>query len=246
MKIVSYNLHFGGKKGDANQWQKVLAEFDPDIIFAQESFDPGEYFSLEQRADSKWRLWAPVSGVKWGSAIVTPRHELEPVELDEFAGWVTGGRISNLTIGGKSQSVMVFSVHAPSPGPYEKTVSKILDALFKRWDKTALIVGGDFNITTAKRRPKSVTPPPHNTAGEIKILERMRRELGLLNAWQVLHPNEDLPQTLRWSKDPITPYHCDGIFVSHDLVPHLLNASVEGGEPWKALSDHNPVTVTLD
>lgn len=38
-----YNLRFGGKTGLGNHWQKVIAEFDPEIIFAQESFDPNQY-----------------------------------------------------------------------------------------------------------------------------------------------------------------------------------------------------------
>ncbi len=244
MKIFSYNLHFGGKTGLGNHWQKLIAEFDPDIIFAQESFDPNQYFRNGQISHPKSFLWEPVEGRKWGSAIVTPRHQIEPVELDEFGGWVIGGRISNVMIGGISQSVMVFSIHAPSPGPYEPAVSKILDAIAKRWDGTPLIIGGDFNLTTAIRHQSELTLSS-NTVGERKILQRLRTQFGLLNAWQALHPNENLPQTLRWNRDPVPAYHCDAIFVSHSHLPHLLDASIESGGEWTTLSDHNPVVATL-
>lgn len=245
MKVLSYNLHFGGKTELGNQWQKLIAEFDPDIVFAQESFHPNQYFSPDKFSDFKGCIWSSVPERKWGSAILTPRHQLEIVDLGEFGGWVTGGRISNLTIGGVTQSAMVFSIHAPSPGPYEPAVTKILDAIARRWDKAPLIIGGDFNLTTAIRHSNEPVPPSPNTVGERKILDRLRREFGLLNAWQVLHPNENLPQTLRWNRDPLPAYHCDAVFLSHSHLPHLVHAGIESSGEWGILSDHNPVAATL-
>jgi endonuclease/exonuclease/phosphatase family metal-dependent hydrolase len=245
MKIVSYNIHFGGKTGPANQWHEVFAGIAPDIVFAQESLHPCEYFSADQFAGYNGCIWSAVPERKWGSAILAPGHELEPVNLDEFGGWVVGGKVSDLMIGGVKQTAMVFSVHAPSPGPYEPSVEKILDAIARRWDKTPLIVGGDFNLTTAIRHSSEPVPPSPNTAGERRILERMRREFGLFNAWQVMHPNENLPQTLRWNRDPVPTYHCDAIFLSHHFLPSLLHVSVESSSKWTTMSDHNPIVAVL-
>lgn len=50
MKIVSYNLQFGGKLGVANSWQELMQEFSPDLVFAQESFHPRRFFSEDQFA----------------------------------------------------------------------------------------------------------------------------------------------------------------------------------------------------
>ena len=134
-------------------------------------------------------------------------------------------------------------IHAPSPGPYEPVVNGILDEIAKIKDGMSMILAGDFNITTALRHSSEAIK---NTAGERRILSRMRKEFGLFNAWQTLHPNQDLPQTLRWTKKPSAPYHCDAIFVSHDLLPHLVSAEVISTGDWGVISDHNPILITLD
>ncbi len=243
MKIVSYNLHFGGKTGPGNQWEQMMADFAPDFVFAQESFDPQRYFSPDEFASFKGCIWAAVQGHKWGSAILSRCHQLEAVQLTEYEGWVIGARVHDLVIGGVPQSAMLFCIHAPSPGPYEPVVNRILDDIKKRWDGQPLIVAGDFNITTAIRHPKEALK---NTRGELKILRRLRQELGLLNAWQVLHPNQDLPQTLRWNKDTLPSYHCDAVFLSQSHLSHLRDASIESSGVWGQLSDHNPAVVTIE
>ena len=246
MKIVSFNMHFGGKTGPNNSWQRLIAEVAPDIVFAQESFHPEEYLSAEALAQFTEPVWKSVPGRKWGSAILSKNHQLEPVTLQGFEGWVVGAEIPDLVVGGIEQRALVFSIHAPSPGPYEPVVKAILDAIAKRWSKTPMIIAGDFNVTTAFRHSAEKVPPPKNTAGERKFLNRMRREFGMMNAWQVLHPNEDLPQTLRWSKDPVPPYHCDAVFLSHAHLAHLSEATIENSGVWSEMSDHNPIIVTLD
>ncbi len=41
MRIVTYNMHFGGK--DRSHWTKVLDEIQPEIMLVQESFAPVEH-----------------------------------------------------------------------------------------------------------------------------------------------------------------------------------------------------------
>ena len=243
MRIVSYNMHFGGNKGAGNPWQQMIREFAPDIVFAQESFHPEHYLSPDELAQFKGCIWSHVLERKWGSAILSHRHQLEPVSLPEFEGWVVGARIPDLVIGGVPQAVMVFNVHAPSPGPYEPAVKRIFSEIAKKWDKTPLIVAGDFNLTTAIRHPSEAL---RNSPGEISLQERLRREFGLFNAWQILHPNQSLPQTLRWTKDQLPPYHCDAIFLSHNHLAHLASVKIENSGIWAKMSDHNPIVVTLE
>ena len=200
MKVATYNIHFGGKKGSGNAWQGLLTAHDLDLIMAQETFHPSEYFSKTDFAKFRGCLWMHVPDGKWGSAIVSRNHEIQEVQIPEFSGWVVAGRIPDLMIGSRSHDVLVVSVHAPSPGPYEPSVRRILDAIAAIRGTSKLLIGGDFNITTAFRHPADELPLK-NTTGEIKLLERMRREFGLVNAWQTAHPNRSLPQTLRWSKD---------------------------------------------
>ena len=243
MNIVSYNLHFGGKTGDGNQWRQMMAEFAPDFVFAQESFHPKMYFSPDEFASFKNCIWSNVPGQKWGSAILSRYQPLEAVHLTQYEGWVVGARVPELVIGGVSQSALLFCIHAPSPGPYEPVVNRILDAIMERRDGQPVLVAGDFNITTAIRHPNETLK---NTSGEVKILKRLRQELGLLNAWQVMHPNQDLPQTLRWNKDRLPPYHCDAVFLNQSHLSHLRDARIESSGVWGQLSDHNPVVVTLE
>lgn len=244
MKLVTYNLRYGGVRGEANHWRQLLRDFQPDIVFAQESLAPGEYFAPEQRDQFRSCLYRPVPHGKWGCAPLSPTMDIEAVGVDGFDGWVVGGKIANFPVSGAPGPAMAFSLHAPSPGPYEPSVDNILDAIAKVWDGTPLIIAGDFNITTAVRHASEEIGP--NTPGERRILTRMRKEFGLVNVWQLLNPNENLPQTLRWARDPVPPYHCDGIFIDQRLIRSLSDVRVEGAGPWATLSDHNPIIASFD
>lgn len=245
MNIVSYNLRYGGNTSVSpeNHWQRLMKDFEPDLVFAQESVHPEKYYSGEVFAGFKSALYTPVPHGKWGSALLSKTHALEPITLPGFEGWVTGAKVPDLKIGGSSQTAMVFSLHAPSPGPYEPHVNRILDAIAKVRDGSPLIIAGDFNLTTAVRDP--LDPLGKNIPSEKRILERLRCEFGLFNAWQIMHPNQPLPQTLRWSKNPLPHYHCDGVFVSHVHLQHLVQAKVESAGHWGTLSDHNPIFVSF-
>lgn len=59
------------------------------------------------------------------------------------------------------------------------------------------------------------------------------------------NPNEDLPQTLRWSRNKTLPYHCDRIFVSASWYRYLDRCEVLDSPTWELLSDHSPVVATL-
>lgn len=242
MKLISYNLHFGGKANDGNAWQRLIGDFSPDLILAQESFHPNDYLLQKQHVRSDRCVWSRVTDRKWGSVIYSRADSLERVDLPEFEGWVAGAMIRNAQIGGDRQDLLAFNIHAPSPGPYEPTVNRILDAIAKRRDGTPLILAGDFNITTARRHPAEELK---NTKGEIRLLDRLRNEFGLHNASQALHPDAALPQTLRWTKNPQMPYHCDAVFVSGSHLAHLETATVERTGLWSSMSDHFPVVVTL-
>lgn len=244
MKIATYNLHFGGHTNDTNHWQSMLSEFQPDFICAQESFHPSKYLSVEEFSKFKGCIHRNVHHGKWGSAILSRSHELDEVSLSlpEFEGWVVGARVHDFPLGNSYQTILLFSIHAPSPGPYEPRVNRLIDAISIQWPNTLLIMAGDFNLTTAIRRE---TETLQNTSGELKLLRKMQSEIGVRNAWQHLHPDDALPQTLRWSNKPLEAYHCDGIFISDSLTPHLVSAEVVGYGAWEKLSDHNPILISL-
>ncbi len=243
MKICTYNLRYGGNKNPGNHWQRLVNDLQADIVFAQESEDPSRYFSPETFEGFKGCIHENVAHGRWGSALLAKDYMLEPIEIVGFEGWVLGAKISDAILNGTVRPITIFCIHAPSPGPYEQHVTRILDEIARCHDGTPLILAGDFNLTTAIRHASE--EGMKNTPGERRILERLRREFGLINAWQALHPNVNLPQTLRWTNAPTKPYHCDAIFVSHSLLPHLVRAEVLGDSEFASMSDHNPIIVEL-
>ncbi len=82
-----------------------------------------------------------------------------------------------------------------------------------------------------------------NRPAELALFDRLESEFGLVSAWRLARPTGALPQTLRWMKEPTTPYHCDGIFLPADLAATVSFAQVLTDEPWTTLSDHNPVII---
>jgi len=239
MKVVTYNLRFGGKKG-LQHWQRLFDEFNPDLVLAQETHNPQDYFPGDQFSSiARMPIWEP-NFAKWGSAILCTRHELEPIALSKFKGNVVGGRISDFSIGGVTRPLSLFSVHTPGDD-YEQNVNEILDCIREVSDGSDMLIGGDFNITVAHRHQSEGRP---NSVRGLAILDRLRKEFGLINAWQAIHPNNDLQQTLRCGKEKTYPYHCDGIFIPHSWLRHLESCEI-ATDGWTEMSDHNPVIATF-
>jgi endonuclease/exonuclease/phosphatase family metal-dependent hydrolase len=68
------------------------------------------------------------------------------------------------------------------------------------------------------------------------------QQIGLVDAWQALHPGEPHPPTFRVHEAKEAPYCCDFVFVTPDLAPRLRSIRVDGATQ---VSDHQPVIVEL-
>jgi len=244
MKIVSFNLRHGGVTRSPNSWEKLLEDFQPDIVLAQESFDLSAYFSGGGPTAPASFLWEAVPDGNWGSVVASPRLALRKIDVPSLTGWVSGTICKENPLGG-NKPLVVFSLHTPTPGNYEKNTLAMLDAVaiaMKDLPPCDLIIGGDLNVTTALRHPDEELK---NSKGELKILERLRLEFGLLNAWQSANPNSKLPQTLRWSGNKSAAYHCDGLFIPEHRVGQLSHITIGNSEDWASWSDHNPIAASL-
>ena len=58
MKIITYNLHFGGK--GRVHWNEIIEEFNPEILLIQESYAPKEHLSPILHG-TKHQLFVPAS-----------------------------------------------------------------------------------------------------------------------------------------------------------------------------------------
>lgn len=240
MKIITYNLRFGGK--GCVHWKEIIDQHDPDVLLVQESYPPSDH--LPDEVDAARAVWSPAAGkngeMKRGSAVHFKRYEPQPIRLPQFHGWVVGAEIDDVF----GKRVRFFSLHAPSGmGTYQRVVNQILDCLLDFRDGTELVIGGDFNLSIGERHESEEL---RTSTADLKIQNRLRDEFGLVNCWQAANPNQPLPQTLRWSNQPKIPYHCDGIFVPNPWADQLESCEVISGELWDRLRNHNPVLAEIN
>jgi exonuclease III len=243
MRIVSYNLRLGGA-GNAH-WSKVFDEFDPDVFMVQESFEPIKHLPPLIHGDRhRDACWNSVEGLKWGSAVCVKGKIGRPLNLPDFQGHVVGVEIDSSAFAiSNGRPIRIFSVHAPDRGGYQRAVKSILDMIGENRGNGDLVIGGDFNLTVGERLE---TEPLETSKADMAILTRLRDEFRLVSAWQAANVGLPLPQTLRWAKDKVTPYHCDGIFIPQKWTSRLRSCRVVSGPEWHELSDHNPVMVEID
>ena len=232
MRIASFNMRQGGSH---THWRQILAAAEPDLLFVQESKDPAQFGAdLLEPLPLERTIWRPTSHGKWGSALFS-RSPLAPIPVPGFEGWVTGGEVQV-----PAEPLLAFSVHLPSQGSYLQAGHNLLDALRPIVKGRPVVLGGDWNFTVC---PREADDPTEHRPGELDFLERIAAEFGLKPAWRSANPMGPLPQTLRWMRDPTTPYHCDGVFLPQSEDQAVRSAIVLQGHPWDTLSDHNPLIV---
>jgi endonuclease/exonuclease/phosphatase family metal-dependent hydrolase len=233
VRIVTWNLRNGDWR---RAWPRLRNDLRPDIAFLQEADSAPEAESV---------IWMKVPNANWGSAVATSLGRLRPITISGYEGWVVGGEIE-----GHADPVAVFSVHAPSSTKhaprkaYPEEVVTIIGRIRQPMrPDVPLVIGGDFNFTLGERQPDESL---QTSTADRRALSAIA-SAGLVSCWTAAHPDQPLPQTLRWSGDrspeKATPYHCDGI-----LVPAawsgLVTCAVHADECFK-VSDHNPVSATV-
>lgn len=245
MKIVTYNLRFGGK--GRVHWQEIIDRYDPDVLLVQESYAPAEH--LPDDGEECCAVWSPAVGknreMKWGSGVYAKNQSPRMIRIPKFQGWVVGAEVKGIPGRfAKNRTVRYISLHAPSGmGSYQKVVNQILDILLKYRDGCDLVIGGDFNLSVGERLESEDLSTSN---ADRKIQVRLRDEFGLVNCWQTANPNQPLRQTLRWTNQPEAPYHCDGIFVPRRWAKRLKSSKVISGKLWNSLSDHNPILAEIE
>jgi len=222
----------------------MINEQTIDLLLVQESAHPDEHLPPLLHADARTRwVWTPVKQNGWGSGIYSATGTVTAIPVSGFEGWVIGAEITGSTWQNESsQSMIVFSIHAPSVAEsYSKQVMRILDVIYEIAAGRDMIIGGDFNLTVSA----SLETSRPISKQDLEIRKQLSDKFGLINCWQEANPNQPLAQTLRWSREPNTPYHCDGLFVPSSWRSRLESSIALSGDEWIQLSDHNPVVATF-
>lgn len=231
LRVATFNMLKGG--GTRVRPAQVLRDTRADLLLLQEAAGFGRLRSPA--------VWTRVENRPWGSAIVAARGRLEPLPVPAFEGWVVAARWHRP----EGHPVDVVSVHAPyRSGGYVGAMFGIVDALAAALGAQPghpLIVGGDFNVCVSARSHDGSTPGPRTR----RLHEQLREQLGLVSCWDAANPARIPAQTLRWTGNPVTAYHCDGLFVPSQWCPALRRCVVRQDDRWRVRSDHNPVIATF-
>jgi endonuclease/exonuclease/phosphatase family metal-dependent hydrolase len=243
VKLATYNILKGGSL--RVHWVRMIEDHSVDLLLVQESYAHHEHLPpLMYPNAGKQSAWEMAEKNGWGSGVFSRSGSVKPVAVPNFPGWVVGAEISGASWqAGIADPLLSFSVHAPSRGEaYWKQVNKLLDEVKKVAAGREVVIGGDFNLTVGK------WAGPERPTGkrDLAIQARLAEEFGLLNCWQAANPDRPLCQTLRWTGNRATPYHCDGIFVPRSWKDRLQSCVVLAGEEWDRLSDHNPVVACFN
>lgn len=238
MRIATYNLRKGGPC--RVHWLRMIEGHGVDLLLTQESYAPHEHLPPGAYPDvPRQSAWKAAGQNRWGSAVFACGGSVRPLAVRDFAGWVTAAEVSGTPWqGAPADPLLVFSVHAPAGlGGYWGQVHRLLDRIARLVRGREVIIGGDFNVAVSHH------PGGERPAGgkDLAIQARLAGEFGLMNCWQSANPGRAPCQTLRWSGDRHTPYHCDGLFVPASWRQRLQSCAVLAGGEWDVLSDHNPV-----
>lgn len=234
MTLVTWNGRFGRA---TRAWPALVERLGVDVAFLQEVSQPSSSFSS---------LWEAVPGRKWGTAVVARRGRFDAIQVAGYEGWVVGGVLT----GAGPAPIYLFSVHTPTASKsaprakYVREAVSIVSGIRNHHQVPAeaqLVLGGDFNFASLGQRLGG--EPIATTPTERQALTAFA-ELGLIPLWQACHPATPLPQTLRWSGNCATPYHCDGFLTSPALAAGARCEVIVSPAVGKH-SDHNAVAAWL-
>ena len=221
MKLATYNLRAGGRRGNRVHWQRMLQAFAPEILLMQETQAPASYLEPDfYAANASAHLLAGRARPQMGQRHLRSLRPVEAAGAARYNGYVVAAEVTGSDWSQRTgRPLRIASLHVPAP--YKRPMNEILDYFATLGPRHDWILGGDFNLAVGVRHASEPIPsdPPW-------LLRRLRREFNLMSCWQTVHPNCDLAQTLRWVGNPALPYHCDGFFVPASWYRHLDDCQV--------------------
>ena len=185
----------------------------------------------------------------WGSGIFVREGSLTAIDVADYDGWVAGAKWTR-SVGGREESTYLFSIHSPTgrDGHPRKSYVAESRAIVKSISNSAevpagarVIIGGDFNFKSLGERLASEALP--TGSDELAALTEFRSAEYCV-AWKDLNSGYPLAQTLRWTGNQATPFHCDG-FLMRGFDVTAAQCSVLSSAHVHRSSDHSPVVVWI-
>ena len=176
---------------------------------------------------------------QWGSGIFLKSGTVKEVVINNqyINGWLVGVEFDvDHPLNIFNTPFTLFTIHTPTKtenNVYIWQLQEVLEYIYQHHKDDTIILAGDFNVEMSER---GAGEHRKNESLEQEIREYLRRNLDLVNCWQLLHPNKPLPSTYVGQGNGT---HIDGIFVTSKLQRFLRSCSVIPKEQYQwTYADH--------
>jgi exodeoxyribonuclease-3 len=146
-----------------------------------------------------------------------------------------------IAVSGPLEFLLVAVWTLPDDGSYVRPVSDALDAWGDRLQGQPVIITGDFNANYSFDKPSR----------QFKFQDVVERlaTMGVKSLYHELndeaHGQESSPTFFMYHQKE-RPFHIDYVFASTEIIAGGVAIELGAYEDWHELSDHMPVTVSLD
>ena len=211
-------------------------EIAADIALLQESAPIPE----RQKERCVWREIGKTR--KWGSAVLTKNLPLAeiPLKRNDYPGALA---VAEVTLPDESTLTLISIYGQLDEYGYSITtlhrmlsdLTHLFNGELQERGRPRVVIGGDLNA--------SIQFDPKQRNNSHRIFFQRLQDFGLVDCQGAF--SKERPRTLRRAKSD-SPWVNDYIFASESLVGKVLPSEVIENPEILALSDHNPLVVTLD
>ena len=231
MTIVSWNMGAAPRfakyrRTHTTAWQYLLTTLRPDVAFVQEAL----FKNPVTKGDGSL-TWSDETGTDSGTAVFVRRgivYETVPIRSE-------GSYVAVVVITVADTPFFFISVHV-GPSKYALHRRTLASTLSERTTGHRFVIGGDWN---AARHWDTV----HGGRASMKFFDGLAAR-GMVDCHWTQHQKE--VQSV-WRRQDRNGYQCDHVFV--DATTAAAGGFdcevINGGEPFRAWSDHDPIRLTL-
>lgn len=238
MRIATWNIPYAFRtESHSEAWRYYIEQISADYYLANEVRPPEWVLSECDVVWSEIGNWAD-----WGSAVVSPDHGVDEVEIDsELRGammvaestYSSDFEITLISWYGLFEELGDVGYSTPNLHRMLSDLTGLLDG--KTHGQRTVVLGGDLNTSPQwdKRSNRDTN----------RILFDRLEDFGLTNCFDLFY--DDYVQTYRPARGD-TNWQNDYFFISDNLTDNIQDCEVIESQKVREFSDHNPVIITLD